>query len=244
MQRAFILLFANLACLSLASCKPAQSPQSDVSQPVVTKSPFQCGAQNYVAFENLPVLSSMNDLVPRKQQTAAQRNKLEAGTAAWQLPVKPVVTCTASNHLQLSYKQAQNSVVLTIAPAGALLDPLAHTRMLAMASALEEALVTLRTKSCSDSGKPCTLTRNPDPLAFPGSALAYSVQTEFPAIGQRAWQSVSMKDGVDDRRTVYTSTDGKFDVAVEVRITKVPEADDGALHLVSEYLSKAYDERR
>lgn len=244
-RHVFILL-----CFVLAGCKPAQGPSADQTpavdpaSPDVTKNSFRCGVQDYAAFENIPVLSSMNDFVPRQQQTSTQRDNLDMGTAAWQFPAKPEVTCTASNHLQLSYQQAQNRVTITIAPAASLLDPQAHARLLAMASALEEALVALRTKSCSDTGTPCDLKRNADPLAFSGSALTYSVQTEFPAIGQRAWRSVSIKDGVENNRTVYTSTDGKFDVAVDVRLSKSPEADAGSFHLVSEYLSKSYDARR
>jgi hypothetical protein len=212
-----------------------------------THSSYVCDkANDYQAFETLPALRAVNDLAPRKEQTKDQREDLTPGDRLWQLQETPDTRCSADGLLELRYTAAgssdfgtaRNRMTVTLAPAARLLDPLTHERMSALASALDEALTELRSKTCTETGGPCDLKRSPHPLRFPGSPVQYSVASEFKKIGQRGWTWYSAQGPYQTSRTRFTTSDGRFDVEVLVETMDKPT---GSFHLLPERISDDYD---
>jgi hypothetical protein len=235
-----------LALTSIACCKEAT-----VSS-VTRAKPYVCDtAHDYRAFEGSATLAEVNRLVPRREQTREQREQLDLGDPLWQFGPKTEVRCSTDGFLELRYATpdpggfpaARNRMTVTLAPGTRLLDPQAYARMNALANALDEALVVLRTKSCSESSAPCDLQRNPDPLHFPGTHHMYTTDSEFMPIGQRAWFWRSVKDQRQVLRAVFSTTDGRFDIEVLVEEMDAGEHDLGGLHLIPELLSNEYDKR-
>ena len=237
------LLFVCVGCRS-------PRPDSPPGEEAGAASPYVCGsAHDYRLFGTLPIFNSLNAYVPRRAQTKSQRESLSPGDPLWQLQETPEARCSAEGYLELRYAakrsegfaSSRNRLTMTIAPASRLLDPLAYDRMAKLAFALDEALSELRAKPCSDSGAPCDLKRNADPLRFPASRAQYSVGSEFKRIGQRGWLWYFGKGQYQVLRAIISTTDGRFDV--EVLVESMDTATDGtdALHLVPEVISNEYD---
>jgi hypothetical protein len=238
------LALAGLGCRTEATVSSAASAKSEA--------PYVCDeAHDYRVFDGSVTLAGVNAQVPRREQTMQQAESLTPGDPLWQFQEKPEVRCSADGLLELRYavpapsgfSAARNRMTVSIAPGARLLDPQAHARMKALAEAADEALALLRTKSCSDSGAPCDLQRNPDPLRFPGTRAQYAVGSEFKQIGRRAWFWQFVKDQRQVLRAIFCTTDGRFDVEVLVEIMDAADGGFGALGLIPELLSDEYDKR-
>ena len=245
------VVLATMVSLGVG-CRSTPPAESEPSAKAGAATSFVCdSAHDYRAFARSQKLKSLNNYVPRKEQTERQRYDLTPGDPLWQFEERPEARCSADRNLELRYAatgsggfaSARNRLTVTIAPGGRLLDPMAHDRMAALANALDEALTLLRTKSCSTtSGESCDLTRNKDPLIFPDCRLQYTVGTEFYKVGQRAWYWYFCRGPHEVLRAVFTTTDGRFDVEIVVEETREGSQDDtGALHLLPELLSDEYD---
>jgi hypothetical protein len=214
---------------------------------------FMCGAsRDYRPFLGSAVLAGLNTHVPRREQTRAEAESLTPGRPFWQFQDKPQVGCSSDGYLELRYATPEggsfptepNRMTITIAPGGRLLDPEAYARMKSLATALDEALTLLRTKSCSDQGARCDLQLNQDPLRFPGTRTQYSVDSEFKNIGRRAWVWQLARNGHQILRTTFSTSDGRFDVQVVLDTTGSQEAGTGSLELIPQLLSDEYDKGR
>lgn len=256
--------YFNVLCWALPCCtlpwlgcgtparNPSGAPVGAASSQAV--SPYVCDeAHDYRVFERSDMLASVNAHVPRREQTREQRETLTPGDPLWQLQPQPEVRCSADRFLELRYASvdaAQNAIAfadaphrmtVTLAPGARLLDPFAHARMQRLAAALDEALTLLRTKTCSESGAPCELQRNADPLRFPGTTDQYALGSEFVQLGRRAWFWRFVKDERRVLRALFSTTDGRFDV--EVLVETSAGGGLGALGSVPELLSDEYDRR-
>lgn len=236
---------ALFLALALLACGQADKAPGQAS----VEGRFVCGGRDYRLLANLPALLAVNDFVPRNDRTPSQKEALESASPLWLLQDQPTVKCNARNQAELSFTEAgspdfataQRKLMITIAPAGELLDPAVHARMLSLATTLDEALAELRSKPCSSTGAPCDLKRNPDPLEFSGTKVAYTLSTEFPKIGRRAWQQYSAQGGAYAQRILFTSTDERFDFSVFVYMTAADEILRSSFHILPERLSNEYD---
>ncbi len=244
-------LVAAASVLTLVGCRSARSPAAAGGGAPGTAADFVCdGTHDYRAFKALPALGALNELAPRKAQTPEQRETLTPGDPLWRLQEVPDASCSPEGYLELRYAatdakdfaSARNRVTVTVAPVGRLLDPVAYQRLAALASALDEALALLRTKTCSEAGAPCDLKRNQNPLRFPGSHLQYSLGGEFKKVGQRGWYWYTTRGPYQVLRAVLTTGDGRFDVEVLVETTGGgPEDATDSLALLPERISDGYD---
>jgi len=236
--------------LIAACCRNEGSASSPVSAKAGVS--YACDtSHDYRAFEGSAILANVNFNAPRREQTTAELETLTPGPPLWEFQQTPDVRCSTDGFLELRYSvadpegfsAARNRMTVTIAPGSRLLDPQAHERMRSLAMAADEALTLLRAKTCSGAGVPCDLERNQDPLRFTGTALQYSIDSEFKHIGRHAWFWQSVKDQRQIMRTLFCTTDGRFDVEVLVETMDPAGASPGSLILIPELLSNEYDRR-
>ncbi len=256
-----------LLCLALAGCKPAQPPSKPgtTSADKARTSAFFCApGYDYRAFEGLSTFSIIPSMGPEKERTQQQIYDLDPGDPLLKLSEKPDISCTTDHLLQLRYADTRepdfvkspNRVSITFAPAGRLLDPLLYERARAMAFSLEETKLALDGSECSSLDKveriDCKKMRHPYPLYFESYDNSYGMLyypgTEFGDVGKHSWTWHFKRDGYFVEHKIFTTSDGKFDVKLEIERklsgidTKVKNGITG-LTVINDDMSFKYDER-